>query len=180
MAKRVVRLFLSSLLLLVLSAHLSAFTFASRPSKLTRQFPKLSTSRFDRENPAIQISSQKYDSLLTLRSGSDGSIESKEPSVLSKILAKANKNFFLVGMFITVIIAKISPAVSMIKDTIFETKLLPHVIFSRFISLIARCERWHRATRAVHWKVRGWTDISLIWSLLASFRIDESSLKLQT
>ena len=58
---------------------------------------------------------RSIDSLISLRSGSEAQSldgNNSSPSLVSRLATFANKNFFLVGMFVAVTIAKLFPAVS--------------------------------------------------------------------
>jgi hypothetical protein len=114
MGKRVVSVAFSSLLLLVLSANLNAFTLASLPAvhpHWTRQgFNQNILNNVNRDNR--EQSSDFTTCLTTLRSGGDAGMEGSEPSILSKAHKFVNNNFFLVGMFVAVALAKLIPSVS--------------------------------------------------------------------
>jgi hypothetical protein len=117
MGKRVIGITLSSLVLLVLSAHLNAFTLASVPlsrAHLTNKETQLNTikNKFNRDQYDIYSVASKHDHVVSLRAGGDMMTDGNEPSLVSKAKAFANKNFFLVGMFVAVILAKLVPSVS--------------------------------------------------------------------
>ena len=106
---------LSSVLLLVLAAHLNALTAVASVSKSratinSQRVPSNSINHMDNKQP---ISRADNDFVTKLRAGSDASMEqNRGPNFLSKMSKYADKNFFLVGMFLAVALAKIVPSVS--------------------------------------------------------------------
>jgi hypothetical protein len=117
MGKQVIGIALSSLVLLVLSAHLNAFTLASVPTSrahFTNKETQLNIikNNFNRDQYDINSVASKHDHLVSLRAGGDTTTDGCEPSLVSKANTFVNKNFFLVGMFLAVILAKLVPSVS--------------------------------------------------------------------
>ena len=132
MEKRFVRVALSSLVLLLGLANLNAFTFASVPmghAKLQSRQNTIINNLNSEKAEALSVF-PKYESLTSIRAGSDASMERDEPHILSQMKKFVSTNFFLVGMFVAVTLAKLFPSVSTyirqiaktISSSLFELK----------------------------------------------------------
>lgn len=108
------RIVLPTLLLLVLSARLSAFTLLSvpkRPNLFQKRVQLGEINDAVRNKQATRASACQTTVFTSLGASNDVAMEGAEPSVISKFGKWANNNFFLLGMFVAVSLAKSFPSI---------------------------------------------------------------------
>ena len=105
---------IKSVIALLVISHIHALTLASRlPRGHVNHHPDKFHPKQTFDIHAEKSSSNKKKPLTLIRAGSSDTNDINKSGIRKRVTSFANKNFFLVGMFVAVALAKMFPSVSL-------------------------------------------------------------------